>query len=321
MTELHKDGYILLPKLISQQDLQLGLSSIKNDQVDYLVMKSFIDTIFMKKISVSTDITSPIYMKFRFSNNNNSTDASTFHGDIYNYTNTELLPIYTCLCYFDEAQLEVIPGSHLYNRNGYSISSYNQRKVIHMKPGDILVFHANLHHRGVNYNKTENRRLLQVFEIFPDQRTFEEESPKLTIVLSSQSSIMKVVNTIMYYIAKTPIIDWLTFFHYILMYNDIQYKVGLLDVEPSKKDGRYISYEPARQKNIEELQNNSQYEDINVNIICNNNIEQVPTGYYYLYFYILYWIVSLIIIYIIAKMWYKSPSIVKRPFRSSKNRR
>jgi hypothetical protein len=120
MTELHKDGYILLPKLISEQELQLGLSSMKNDQVDYLVMKNFIDTIFMKKISVSTDITNPIYMKFRFSN---------------------------------------------------------------------------------------------------------------------------------------------------------------------------------------------------------NNIEQVPTGYYYLYFYILYWIVSLIIIYIIAKMWYKSSYTMKRPFRLSKNRR
>jgi hypothetical protein len=163
--------------------------------------------------------------------------------------------------------------------------------------------------------------LLQVFEVFPDQRTFEEESPKLTIVLSSQSSIMKFVNPILYYIAKTPVIDWLTFFHYILMYNDAQYKIGLLDVAPSKKESRYISYEPVRHTNIEELQNNSPYEDINVNIICNNHIEQVPTGYYYLYFYILYWIVSLIIIYIIAKMWYKLPSAVKRPFRLSKNRR
>ena len=129
MTELHKDGYILLPKLISQQDLQLGLSSIKNDQVDYLMMKSFIDTIFMKKISVSTDITSPIYMKFRFSNNNNSTDASVFHSDVYNYTSEKEIPLYTALCYLDKAKMELIPNSHL-KPNASPIEEWNKAKIL-----------------------------------------------------------------------------------------------------------------------------------------------------------------------------------------------
>ena len=29
-----------------------------------------------------------------------------------------------------------------------------------------------MHHRGINYNQTENRRLLQVFEVFPDKETY-----------------------------------------------------------------------------------------------------------------------------------------------------
>mgnify|MGYP000129361887 CR=1 FL=1 len=34
---------------------------------------------------------------------------------------------YTCLCYFDDAQLEIIPGSHKFNNIGSSIESYNKK--------------------------------------------------------------------------------------------------------------------------------------------------------------------------------------------------
>ena len=81
-------------------------------------MKSFIDKIILKKIQQNCEyLPDPKYVKYRFSNNNNSTDASTFHGDVYNHTKSELLPIYTCLCYFDEAEMELIPASHLKNED------------------------------------------------------------------------------------------------------------------------------------------------------------------------------------------------------------
>lgn len=133
-TSLHNDGYILLQSALSNKELDFGLSCIKDNKVDYSITKQFIDTIFFPAIKTRQDtITDPIYVKFRLSNNNNSTDASTFHGDIYNNTNTELLPIYTCLCYFDDAQLELIPGSHKYNNSGWSIESYNKKRVINVK--------------------------------------------------------------------------------------------------------------------------------------------------------------------------------------------
>jgi hypothetical protein len=318
MTDLHQDGYIILPKAITEKELDSGLQCMKGNKVDYSIMKSFVDNIFLKKVSESTDLTQPIYLKFRFSNNNNSTDASTFHGDIYNHTNSKLLPIYTCLCYFDNAQLEVVPKSHLYNRSEWSVSSYNNRKIINMNRGDVLVFHSNLHHRGINFNKSKNRRLLQVFEVFPDQKTFDKEAPKCIIVLSSQSPIMKAINPLSYYIAKTPFIALVTFCHYILMYNDLHYKIGLMDIEPWKKKDRYITYEPVRQICIEELVNNNSLEDLNINILCNKNVEQVPHSNYYLYFYILYWIVSLILLYILVKLWYNQKLNMKNIRSSSK---
>ena len=164
-SDIKRDGYILLPNALTNEELEGGLACMKHDnKVDYSIMKRFIDTIFFPSIqrNIGDVITQPKYVKFRFSNNNNSTDASTFHGDIYNHTKTQILPIYTCLCYFDDAQLEVIPGSHNYNNNGISLQSFNNRKALDVKRGDILVFHSNMHHRGINYNKKGLERLIKL---------------------------------------------------------------------------------------------------------------------------------------------------------------
>lgn len=67
----------------------------------------------MPKIKQTLQIPNDIiYSKFRFSNNNSS-DAATFHNDVYNCSNLDVMPVYTCLSYFDEAQMELIPKSHI----------------------------------------------------------------------------------------------------------------------------------------------------------------------------------------------------------------
>ena len=105
-TDIKNNGYLLLRNKLNNKELDFGLSIIEDKKVNYKITKQFIDNIFLVKIKENFNVmTNPLYVKFRLSNNNNSTDASTFHGDIYNKTNSEILPIYTCLCYFDEAQL------------------------------------------------------------------------------------------------------------------------------------------------------------------------------------------------------------------------
>jgi hypothetical protein len=311
--DIKNDGYVLLNGVLTPEQLNFGLSCIQNDnKVNYSIMKQFIDNTFFPAIQKNTNaITNPTYVKFRFSNNNNSTDASTFHGDIYNHTNNELLPIYTCLCYFDDAQLEVIPGSHKFNNSDWSINTYNKKVVLDVKQGDILVFHSNMHHRGVNYNKIGDRRLLQVFEVFPDQETYNSHFSKLVIVQSSKSFLMQsIINPVLYNLSKFPIIiDYATFIHYILMYNDLHYKISLMDISPWEKKNKYVSYEPGRRVNIEDVINKP--EDINVNVLCNSKVKSVPYGNFYLYFYILYWIVSLIILYMIKKIWFNGYNFKK----------
>jgi len=81
------------------------------------------------------DISDPRYIKFRFSNNNNSIDASVFHRDDYNYTDSSMIPIYTALCYFDKAELEIIPGSHI--KNNLSLTDLYKRVSFHFETNEI----------------------------------------------------------------------------------------------------------------------------------------------------------------------------------------
>jgi hypothetical protein len=286
------DGYLLIPHVFTEHEL--SCSFLHGDKVDYPATKQFIDQIFMEKVKQHTGMTDPKYVKFRMSNNNNSTDASTFHGDIYNHTSTEIMPIYTCLCYFDDARIEVIPGSHRYHNRGWSISSYQKKVVLHIKRGDLLVFHSNLHHRGIGFGEGD-RRLLQVFEVFPDQSTYDECLPRLTIVQTSSHPFMKeVINPILYKLAKhTELIDWLAFFHYILMFNGLVYKITMMDLAPWDKSGKYVTYEAARRAYLDE----TDYEDLNVNILCDRSVHTEQPCSFYLYAYLLYWIVSCVLIY------------------------
>ena len=301
-TDIKNEGYILLTNKLNENDLEFGLSSIIDNKVDYSIMKQYIDNVFFPKIKKTSNvITDPHYIKFRLSNNNNSTDASTFHGDIYNNTNSEILPIYTCLCYFDDAQLEIIPGSHKYNNIGSSIESYNKKITLTIKRGDILIFHSNIHHRGINYNKTENRRLLQVFEVFPDKQTYNEHISKLIIVKTSDTFLMKrIINPLLYELSKnSTVVNNITMCHYILMYNDLQYKFALIDIAPYDKVNKYVSYEPGRSRIMEELDDT---EDINVNIICDNGANYISCSNYYLYFYLICFILILFVFYIIKQI-------------------
>jgi hypothetical protein len=300
--DLDEKGYILLSNVLKEKEIEFGLSCLEDGVVDYTIMKQFIDQVFFKEIQKRVaELPDPIYVKYRFSNNNNSTDASTFHGDIYNHTRSELLPIYSCLCYFDNAKLEVIPGSHKYNNNGWSISSYNKKKILNVNRGDILIFHSNMHHRGIQFNTQKNRRLLQVFEVFPDKSTYNEHSSKLVIVQTSNNIAVKnVISPLMYQAAKIPfIIDTITFFHYILMYNDVHYKMGMMDLEPWNKKDYYITYETTRRVYMDELKK----DELNINVICDRNAKTIQPSRFYLYCYIVYWIVSFIVLYLLVKLW------------------
>ena len=107
-----------------------------------------------------------INMKFRISNNNNSTDAGMFHRDIHNYSETETTLIFSILSYLDGGYMELVPSSNNHKSMSIpqAISFYQKRKQLFLNPGDVLIFDATIIHRGIFYKKQDNRRLIQLFD-------------------------------------------------------------------------------------------------------------------------------------------------------------
>lgn len=316
MNNIDNDGYILLKGILSQDQLQYGLNSDNDGIVDYMIIRDFIDNHFMPTIITNTNfITKPKYIKFRYSNNNNSTDASTFHSDIYNFTDDEIMPIYTCLCYFDKTQMELIPGSHKkqFHKEYSCISSYDKKQIITIEPGDILVFNANIYHRGVNFNTQGNRRLLQVFEVFPDDETYISNYDKFITVITSNKYSTSMINNLSYCVSKIPfVIDNICFPHYVLVYYNLQYVVTLNDLAPWDKNDKLITYEPGKRMNYESI---TGMDPINTNIICENTKTTEP-GYFYIFIYLIYWILSFFLLLYIGR-WLSKKGYFRNILKSS----
>jgi hypothetical protein len=259
---------MVLPAISEQE--QAYANSCLGEKVDYEKVKHFIDTIFLPKLPFQD----PVYMKCRFSNNNNSVDASVFHSDVYNYTGEEEIPLYTALCYLDKASMELIPNSHK-KPNASPIEELNKTTLIELNPGDILVFNARMVHRGVNFSDG-NRRLLQVFQIFPTRELYEQHSHKLiTVDTSGKKSI------VLYHISKIPwLITIVNMIVYWLHYYDIKYIVSLIDLPPWQKYNSYITYEPGGRVSYKE----GLKDDINKNIIfVDGPFVKYSSFYFYLF--------------------------------------
>ena len=302
MNQLNKNGFLIL-SVDNQYKNQFHETMLdfyeKNTYVNYNKVKLFIDNQYIPYIQQQLNIVTPFhYRKFRFSNNNNSSDASTFHGDVYNYTDKRIVPIYTCLYYFDDTKFEIIPGTHdkerYKNLNFYDV--YNKRKRIHISSGSIVIIHASLHHRGVSFNKANNRRLLQVFDININNEDYNIYKEKLITINTKESYLIKSLNNFLTYIFKIYSNEMLSLFHYFLVYYKLQYKIFN---SPNKKDkDKLLTYEPGKHCDFE---NSNQIKTTNINIICNKDYIIKSPDYSFLYIYIIYWILSFIIIYFIIK--------------------
>jgi hypothetical protein len=84
------------------------------------------------------------------------------------------------------------------------------------------------------------------------------------------------------------------------MYNDIHYKLGLIDLPPWEKANKYISYEPAKTISINKITDS---EITNINIFCDDSIT-IKSGSNFYFFILLF---LLILIYLLCfSTWFKS---------------
>jgi hypothetical protein len=262
--ELHQNGYLVIRNALNTDQLKVAKQTIDPDgMVDYTVLKEkFIDNIYLSEVNKRLGWEC-IYNKFRFSSSkySNLKDASRFHCDIYNFTKLSLVPVYTALCHLDAATLEVIPRTH---QGIIKPDAYKSKIQIKIEPGDIVIFHSNLHHRGLPENN--ERRIIQIFEIFTNNSEHEKYNNQLLTVVMSNCWIVKTIRD------KTSIQSSTNFslidkIHYWALVNNIQYSLIALDIPLKTKLGKFIGYEPGPRDIIKV----NTFQPLNINIIVRSH--------------------------------------------------
>jgi len=187
---MEENGFVIFRNVL---DPSPGDDFIRDKTVNYAMASEYINNHMIKKLNELTGWDA-VYTKYRISNNNNSTDASMFHRDIILSSSSEYLPAFTCLTYFDKTTMELIPGSHKKSQSHIeSLKSYNDKVKITVNPGDILLFNSTLLHRGIFTENLLNRRLIQVFEVFPSVQEWNDNSPKIYHLLGDNAYSEKMI--------------------------------------------------------------------------------------------------------------------------------
>lgn len=167
LNQLAEKGYLQFTNILSKNEIEDAQNCFHDTLIDYqrldLVNKNYLK-IISQKLNLPLES-----LKYRASNNNNSTDAGMFHRDIHVTEKVSTLDIYTCLLYLDDSWMEIIPGSHLEPVMTYlqAFKFLSSRKKLNLKSGDILIFHSSLIHRGLFVKKQKERRLVQQFSCIP----------------------------------------------------------------------------------------------------------------------------------------------------------
>lgn len=99
----------------------------------------------------------------------NASDAASFHRDIMLHTKHNV-PIYTFIIYLDDSLLKIIPKSHNHLRMNFIKFSLSKTNTLKLKSGDAILINAALLHCGVFNNIKKNRRVIQLFDVFPSEK-------------------------------------------------------------------------------------------------------------------------------------------------------
>jgi len=222
--KLENDGYYHLKNSISKKYIEHGKKYI-TDKVNYTRIEELIYDGMINTLYDKTGLQLKV-VKYRVSNNNNSSDAAGFHRDLQVMNNelNDSIPDYTVLTYLDENSfMELIPGSHKKYRMTIleAIDNYNKYIRLNIKPGDILIFHASMIHRGVFYKTSKNRRLIQCFDCIPynDYDTYYNKILHLPCLDNCYSNfeILAQATSKLKYVIKN--LDFINYFNVATGYN------------------------------------------------------------------------------------------------------
>lgn len=238
--QLDTKGFYLFHGLLGKDEVEQVRSTydVKTDTVNYGNLTGLVTNMLMGKLNSQTGWDAHC-VKYRFSNNNNASDAGTFHRDVIPITmkeNISDIPLYTYLAYFDPCKTIVIPGSHkiidLKHDWQKAIDIYRTQQLeIHAETGDCLIFNSNLLHCGMmkckntsdfgsHNSEPPKRRLIQMFETFPSQmdlQTYGSKVLHIPATLESHNNA-KIISRIYNY----PMVNYASYYNAINGYGGLE---------------------------------------------------------------------------------------------------
>ena len=187
LDSLRLNGYVVLRKLFPASQLQVVadmLGGPDGGSMRYDDVVQWVRGSMLPAIGASVGMPGLCFTKLRASDNNNSSDAASFHRDLVPISREVkgVEQMYTCLTYLDATRMEVVSGSHLkpavslveaLGRAGKDVVS------LQLEPGDGLLFYSMLMHRGVFTERKPHRRVIQVFDVFPTPEHRTASLPKV----------------------------------------------------------------------------------------------------------------------------------------------
>ena len=239
---LKKNGYYIFKNMIPDHKLDIAKSYIKGNTVNYdRLNKEFIKPHMLGNVGKEIE-KNLINIKYRVSNNNNSSDAGAFHRDLQNYSKNKTTRVYTILTYVDGGSMELIPGSNSHPRMSLAeaLLFWPKRTPNIFEPGDVLMFESTTIHRGIFYKKQKERRLIQLFDcVFDDDFDYYQKTILQTPCGNHCSS--KVSDSLVKLNKNKTLSNWfnkLVYLNTCIGYSKFGYKLFTTD-----PDIRYISPE------------------------------------------------------------------------------
>jgi hypothetical protein len=244
-TQLQEDGFILVRQCLKRRTLQTFRDNVGKTEVNYEGMIPVLHD--MKAYLREILGWEPVMTKYRVSNHENKIDASFLHNDLKNVSRTNTpIPCHTVLLYGDKGRMQLIPKSHHRTHESIIHAALDLVNIItiDIEPGDLLVFNASIMHRGIFFSTENNRRLMQIFEVYPNTETFDKFAPMVDTSYVSKSPILSTLQEINKKTSTQPIINEMT---NIIMY--FNYRLGnqpQLNKVPDEYDPQFASNETKR---------------------------------------------------------------------------
>jgi len=268
MEQLNKDGFLVLKNVLNMNRINYAKELI-NSKVNYFRLKDFLDNDMINTVNNILNLNID-YTKYRVSNNNNSSDAASFHRDLQSYTN-ESPEVFTVLAYLDKSHMELVPNTHqnisipVYNMKSF----LNKRTTVEMNPGDILIFYATLVHRGIFYDtNNNNRRLIQLFDCVDINQM--EQLKRQILHIPCKNNCSSLFNNINITLNKNFVIsELINFISTIITFKGYGYPYYGLSLVTNDKEIKYLSTE-ANKKRLYNPETNDTYLEIN-NYVMNIN--------------------------------------------------